>query len=276
MTAGAAPVRRVESTALTGWEGEALGAWTRSWDIPVLEAYEVVSSTNDRAGELGRAGAPPFSVVLAERQSAGRGRSGGTWESPAGMSVLATVLLPPSSEEARLLVPLRVGSAVCRAIEECVPTLVARLKWPNDVLIGERKVCGILCEGGGAADPVAAGIGINVRQHEADFSEGIWRRSISLEDAAGHQVSRSALLGTVIREMKKSLAEPHPTLMVAESREITARDALVGRKIQVVPGPVGVARGIDSRGRLRVETPMGGTRLVIAGAVRVEGWGSTE
>lgn len=274
MTSGGAP-RQVEPTALMGWEGEPSDVWARSWDVPVVEIYDVVSSTNDRARELARTGAPPFSVVLAERQTAGRGRSGGTWESGAGMSVLATILLPPSGG-ARAIVPLLVGLAVCRAIEECAPTLVARLKWPNDVLIGERKVCGILCEGGGAGDPVVAGIGINVRQKEADFYKGIRRRSTSLEDASGRPVSRSVLLGTVIREMKRLLTEPHPSLIDAESREITARDALVGREIQVVPGPMGVARGIDSRGRLRVETPTGETRLVVAGAVRVEGWGSTE
>ena len=130
--------------------------------------YRLIGSTNARARELAAAGAPHGTLVTAAEQSAGRGRQGRTWTAPAGRALLCSVLVrdPPA------LLPLAAGVAVAEAVAEVVAEVVgseARLKWPNDVLVGGRKVAGILVEGRPQEGWAVVGIGLNVAVRHADF-----------------------------------------------------------------------------------------------------------
>jgi len=115
------------------------------WGVPQCSVSRTLASALDAVHELGSQGAPAASVVIAEEQTAGRGRDGRTWYSPPG-GVWLGVLLRPSRAELGVL-SVRVGLAVADAVDALLGRPETRLKWPNDVLLGERKLAGTLCEG---------------------------------------------------------------------------------------------------------------------------------
>jgi BirA family transcriptional regulator, biotin operon repressor / biotin---[acetyl-CoA-carboxylase] ligase len=253
---------------LTHWEGEPVRVWESVWQLPRFEAWSRLGSTNDRLRALALEGAGPFTVVVAEEQTTGRGRAGRRWESPPGLGLWMSVLLRPAAAEAARLAPLIVGLAVCRAFERTAGELSATLKWPNDVLLGERKAAGVLCESVGGRG-VVAGVGINVRQRLSDFPEPLRGRAVSLEMAAGHPVSRAALAGALVQEMRTLLSRPPLRLEGGVAEELARRDALYGREVRVEGGVEGIARGVDTQGRLQVEVAPGRCDAVVAGSVTI-------
>jgi BirA family biotin operon repressor/biotin-[acetyl-CoA-carboxylase] ligase len=258
----------VREERLTHWEGEPVRVWEALWQVPAFEPWDRVGSTNDRLRELAADGASPFTVVIAEEQTAGRGRGGRRWDSPPGHGLWMSVLLRPASAEAGRLAPLLVGLAACRAFERVADGLSPGLKWPNDVLLDTRKAAGVLCES--APDgAVVAGIGVNVRQRLGDFPVEIRARAVSLEMAAGRTVSRAALAGALVAEMRALLARAPIRLEGATAAEVARRDALAGSEVRIDGGPAGTARGIDSAGRLLVEVAPGRVQPVVAGTVTV-------
>lgn len=247
------------------WDGDTADAWGARWSAPRLEIHDRIGSTNDRARELAEAGAEPFTVVIAEAQSAGRGREGRRWESPAGTGLWLSLVAPPREPAARALVPLRVGLAVCRAVEAVAPGTRAGLKWPNDVEIAGRKVAGVLCEATPAG--VVIGVGVNVRP--GGLPPHLAETAVALEQAAGASVDRGELAGRLIAELRELLRAPSLALEGEVGREIEARDVLLGRRVVAATGEVGVARGIAADGALLIEAASGETRRVVAGGVRV-------
>ena len=233
--------------------------------MPRLEIHGLIGSTNDRARELAEAGAEPYTVVIAEEQSAGRGREGRRWESPPGSGLWMSVVAPPREVAARPLVPLRAGLAVCRAIEAAAPGVQAGLKWPNDVQIGGLKVAGILCEAG--AGGVVIGIGVNVRP--GALSPRLADIAVALEEAAGATVDRAALAAEIIRELRELLAPGSLGLEGDIAREVAARDVLLGHRVAAATGERGTALGIGQDGALKVEVAPGDVRRVMAGGVRI-------
>ena len=139
---------------LATWEDKVVQDWERAWGIPRLEAYDSLASTNDRCREMADLGAQAFTSVISREQTAGRGRAGRSWSSPPGLGLWMSVLLRPESPESHALLPILAGVAVCRAIQMVRPEAEPSLKWPNDVQLGGRKVCGILCEGVGGGGVV--------------------------------------------------------------------------------------------------------------------------
>lgn len=260
-------MRGVEGDRLAHWEGRPTPEWEGDWGVPHFEAWSAVRSTNDRVRALAERGLPPFTVVVAEEQTAGRGRAGRHWASPAGLGLWLSVLLPAAVRSGPGPTALLVGLATCRAVERAAEGLSARLKWPNDVLLGERKVAGVLCE----ATPrgVVAGIGINVRQRLLDFDEDLRGRAVSLQMAAGREVSRARLAAALLGELQRLLASPPARLDGALAGELARRDALLGSEVLVEGAGPGVARGIDAAGRLTLEVAPGEVRTVVAGSVSV-------
>jgi BirA family transcriptional regulator, biotin operon repressor / biotin---[acetyl-CoA-carboxylase] ligase len=133
------------------------------WGVAQCSVYRTLPSALDAVHELGSQGAPAASVVIAEEQTAGRGRGGRTWYSPPGGVWLGVLLRPPRAELGVLSV--RVGLALADAVDVLLGRPETRLKWPNDVLLGERKLAGILCEGrwhGETLQWLGLGVGVNV------------------------------------------------------------------------------------------------------------------
>ena len=158
--------------------------------------YETVGSTNTELTELIRQGAAEGTVVLARQQTAGRGRMGRSFQSPAGLGLYGSVLLRSSPEDAPRI-PALAATAVRRAIRRSCG-LSCGIKWPNDLVLSGRKVCGILAEalpGPEGSLWVVVGIGINVCQRREDFLPELRETAASLSMIAGAEIDRAALDG---------------------------------------------------------------------------------
>lgn len=250
---------------LTHWDGEPVHVWASLWSSPLVEVYDVLGSTNDRARDLAKVGAWPFSVVLAEHQSAGRGRGGTSWHSPPGAGLWISALLPESRPQVPH-VPLLVGLAAARAAERVCRSLSVGLKWPNDLYVEGRKVGGILCEHGHG--PVVAGLGVNVRQRKGEFPEAIGHRATSLEAAACGRVSMGDLATELLSQLHRLSSAMTGGLPPEVHRELLERDVLRDRPVITDQVGQGVARGLDGDGALLVERPGGAQVRVVAGSVR--------
>jgi len=209
-------------------------------------------STSDRARTLARSGAPHGTLVTAAEQSAGRGRQGRSWSAPAGGSLLMSVVLrdPPD------LLPLAAGVAVAHVCGED-----ARIKWPNDVLLGGRKVAGILAEGRPQEGWAVLGIGMNVALDVADLPPELHATAATLGLTPG---DIPAVQGRLLHELEATLALDDQALLAAY-REL---DGLRGRPITWTGG-AGVAAGIDGSGRLVVDMDGGGQTALEAGEVHL-------
>lgn len=254
---------------LTAWAGRPIDALRREWGVPRLLALAATTSTNDVARRLAEEGAPPFTTVLADEQTAGRGRRGRVWAAPHGTALLASILLRPAAPrtgkshgdrgDTLSTTPLRVGLALARAIE-IATGVVVRLKWPNDVLAPDgRKIAGILCEGaqGPAGSYVVAGIGVNVSQREADWAADLRSRAASLAQLAASPPDRAALAGALIAALRRAETRFGQPLNEEECAEWAGRDALRGRAVRVDDRLEGTADGITPEGALLLRGPAG-------------------
>lgn len=173
------------------------------WGRP-LHALRSTPSTQAFLHRLAAQGAPEGTVVVADHQTAGRGRYGRRWVAPPGKALLVSILLRPPLPAPRLgEIGLAAAVAVADAIE-ATAGVRARIKWPNDLLVESRKVAGILSEAAlvGEAAHVALGIGINVGQALGDFPPELRDRAGSLSLAGGRPVERGALLGALLAELE--------------------------------------------------------------------------
>lgn len=265
------------SLPLERWEGEAADALAARWGVPGVRLFATVGSTNDEARRLAAQGAPSGTVVLAERQVAGRGRAGRGWDSPAGLGLWLSVILRPGGAGLAGTAPLRIGLAVARGLDPFLGAGAARLKWPNDLQAGGRKLGGILCEGvwepGGLAYLVA-GVGLNVLHAPADFPPEIREGATSVRIAAGREPSRREVASAVVPALGALVGDPLE-LSPGDLAELEARDALRGRRVTVrepvsgAPLAEGTALGVSAEGALLLRTPAGVLREVRSGTVRL-------
>lgn len=181
---------------------------------PLVVFRSSLPSTLDLAHELGESGAPAGALVLADEQTAGRGRQGRTWYSPAETGLWLAVLVRPARPPAGGALAIRAGLATVDAVAEAAPEAAARLKWPNDLMVAGRKAGGILCEARWSGEQlgwVAIGIGVNVR---GPVPAAVREQAIALADVAA-AVTRLALLAALARRIPALDARP-PELDDAE------------------------------------------------------------
>ncbi|WBL36047.1 biotin--[acetyl-CoA-carboxylase] ligase [Tepidiforma flava] len=228
----------------------------------------VVGSTMDLARREAAEGAIHGTAVFTEEQTAGRGRRGRSFFSPAGANIYVTFVLRCSLDIHRTL-PVRVPVAAAAAIRSIVPT--AAIKWPNDVWVGDLKACGMLIDAElGEAGPVAfPGIGINVNFDPASAQPELRGIATSLAAAAGRPIDREALFARLCNELERALDAPLGEVM-ARYREWSM---ILGRDVTVSPvggEPFGArAVDLDETGGLVVERPGGGRETVTAADVTV-------
>ena len=232
--------------------------------------YPSVSSTNDIARQQALLKTPEGTAVIADRQTTGRGRLKRAWVSPQG-NIAVTIVLYPARKNLTYLTMLA-ALAVLRSIEKTTG-LKCQLKWPNDVLINNKKVCGILLESQAEADSVdyaIIGIGINVNMRLADYPE-IAPIATSLADETGRAVSRTVLLRNLFMEMEKIYLR----LQAGESILGEWRDKLVtlGKKIHVRSGDevfTGTAESVADDGSLMLRCDDGKLLKFMAGDVTLK------
>lgn len=239
------------------------GLRTRCFGQRVLSFAEL-GSTNDELRRLADEGAAEGTLVIAELQTAGRGRRGRVWHSPPGTGLWCSLLLRPPPRLPASLVPLLLGTAIARGIRAAagVPAL---LKWPNDVLLAGLKVAGILCEAGRGG--LVAGFGINVNQ---DFFPPELPQATSILLQRGQATDRGLLLQAVLEAaealyLEAGSAGPAPLLAAT-----TPLLSTLGRQVEVqLEGAalVGLACGLEPDGALQLRQKDGTLRLIRAGDV---------
>lgn len=236
---------------------------------------EEVDSTNLWAKDLARSGAPEGTVVLADAQTAGKGRRGRSWASGGGHSIyMSLVLRPDVAPEQASMLTLVMGLAVTKGCRKICPD--TKIKWPNDMVISGKKVCGILTEmgmKGAGIDYVIAGIGINV--NAAEFPEEIRETATSLAIETGRLLKREKIVAAVLEQIsiyyKKFLETGNLINLVDEYNQV-----LVNRESEIrVLDPKGeyrgIAAGINEKGELLVTKEDGTQVAVYAGEVSVRG-----
>ncbi len=215
---------------------------------------------------------PDGLVLLADVQTAGKGRQGRTWTSPPKSGLTFSVLLKPDVKPLRAsTLPLVVGLAVARAVESLILNCPVGLKWPNDLLIEGRKLCGILCEMRAVGDTVrhiVAGIGINVNLPADAIPPDITSIATSLQIAAGHPFVRDEVLGVILRSLEETfcrwLDDDFPSLL----EDIARYDLLRGNRVAIDRGAgllSGTADGIAADGALLVRRDDGIIEPVYSG-----------
>jgi len=257
---------------------------------PIIHRFDEVGSTNDVALEMARKGAPEGTVVLARSQTKGRGRRGRTWLAKPGESLILTTILRPPPERYR-----QMAFVAAVAVAECLEQecgLEPQIKWPNDVLINDRKICGVLTES--ASGAVVIGIGVNVLQ--TDFPEEIANRatSVAIEQictplALSNEVYPSADRPGLPSANGAGCSQPIGVDALAESivrhlfaaYELSFEEILVrwrkyiwglGRPVDVTTegGTItGMITGIDSDGALLIDEDGGIRRVLSADAINV-------
>ncbi len=246
------------------------------WAGKTVYFYESTGSTNAQARKLAEEGAPHGSLIVTDMQTAGRGRRGRSWCSPAGFNIYFSLLLRPDfAPDKAAMLTLVMAHAVAGAIAEETGVL-AGIKWPNDIVIDGKKVCGILTEMTVEQDDiryVVIGTGINVRRQ--DFPPEVADKAICLDEACGRKVERSRLLAAVMKafeedyeavEREGSLAplkDSYEGMLLNRDREVCVLDPKGEYR--------GIARGIADTGKLLVELADGRMRVVSAGEVSVRG-----
>jgi BirA family biotin operon repressor/biotin-[acetyl-CoA-carboxylase] ligase len=205
---------------------------------------------------------PEGALVVADHQTAGRGRLGRTWEAPPGTAILCSLLLKPPPERHAPELSLVAGVAVADMLERATG-LSVQIKWPNDVMLRRRKVAGCLAEGRDGA--VVLGIGVNVNQRSEELPEGAG----SLRTLTGREWDREELLASLLDDLGHRYAEWRAGGLDAVYEGLAPRDFLRGRRVSV-NGTSGVASKIDRDGRLEIEVGHGEHVTVESGEVSYE------
>jgi BirA family biotin operon repressor/biotin-[acetyl-CoA-carboxylase] ligase len=228
-----------------------------------IHVHQQLASTNSEAMSLAQAGAAHGTVVVADRQSAGRGRHARAWFSPPGTNVYCSIIARGISQGRSLSewlswVPLTSALAVAEAVQ-CVADLPLSLKWPNDLLLQERKVGGILCESSlaSATDPIVViGIGLNVNISREAFPEELRPIAASLLEASRQPIDRNHLIAQLLLELEQGLDELRAHGPDRLRRAYMTRCRTLGRRVRVLLGDehelIGTAEAISADGALQV------------------------
>lgn len=243
-----------------------------------IEIYDSIDSTNTRAKELAQEGAVHGTLVAAEEQQTGRGRLGRSWNSPAGVGIWMSLILRPAFPP-RFAPRMTVlaGLAVLRAIE-ATTGLQAAIKWPNDMILNSKKVCGILTEM--QADPdfiefVIAGIGMNVNTPKESFPEELWNSATSLLIESGQPVDRCQLLAAILDALEVLYDEYEASMNFSGIiQEYKENCITLGQPVRVISAAgewEGRAVDLTDDCELVVELADGTRRTVFSGDVSVRG-----
>ena len=238
--------------------------------------FEEIDSTNTYAKHLGEKGTEDGTLVIAESQHAGKGRRGRSWESPGGKDIYMSLLLRPQIQpEHASSVTLVAALSVAKAIGE-VTGLECSIKWPNDLVLHGKKVCGILTEMSSEPDCihyVVVGIGINVNGEQ--FPDGIKDMAGSLYLEGKKTVRRALLVASVMNHFERDyevfckdqslrkLRSDYDSLLINNGKDV--------KIIGIQEEYCGIAQGIDDTGRLLVRMADGTIRKVVSGEVSVRG-----
>jgi BirA family biotin operon repressor/biotin-[acetyl-CoA-carboxylase] ligase len=237
--------------------------------------FDSIDSTNNKAKELAEKGEPEGTVIISEAQTSGKGRVGRQWYSQAYQGICLSVILRPNID--LLSVPL-ITQIACAAI--CKATIKitdgVQIKWPNDLLLGGRKFCGILTESSGEIDKVnyiIVGIGINVNQEKNDFPESLEKKATSLKIETTNYISRKNFVCDIFYELEKMYMEYKENGIMDDVIDYCRKfSSVIGKQIKVERNGTGSrakAVDINNRGELLVEFENGNTESISTGNISI-------
>ncbi|MEJ6643010.1 MAG: biotin--[acetyl-CoA-carboxylase] ligase [Akkermansiaceae bacterium] len=247
------------------WDGEILGELSPEWAGKIIFLPEC-GSTNDEARRLALKGAAHYSLVLTELQTSGRGRRGQAWTCPQGEGLAFSMIMRPKAAPALWSRhALAAGLALAESLDGL--GLSAGVKWPNDVWVDGKKICGILVEAG--ADFVIVGVGLNI--NVPAFPEGLAHPATSIALETGGPVSREEVLISVLQRLRVRLDQidtGFPELMKAWSTRcvLTGNDIELESNGQIMTGRM---EGISANGELLLRTPAGLKKFLQANTIRL-------
>lgn len=242
-------------TSRGSYDGVPAGVIAARLGVPLVVAHDTTGSTLDDAHRLAEGGAPHGAIVLADRQTSGRGRQGRAWESASGQGIWLTLLARDLDAESVGVLAIRLGIAAAAPLDRFAPSPV-RLKWPNDLYVSDRKLAGVLVEArwqGARATWIAVGFGVNVRAPAGPVA------GAALRDG----VERLRILDAIVPALLRAVGESGP-LRPSELEAFAARDLAAGRRCT---SPLaGRVLGLAPDGGLRLQTESG-LRTVHAGSL---------
>lgn len=257
-------------------EKEIASCLKSAWAGRNLEFWKDIDSTNTRAKELGEKGAPHGTLVVAEQQTAGKGRRGRSWVSPAGSSIYMTLLLRPEVEPSRApMLTLLMAYSIAEALRES-EQIDVQIKWPNDLVLNKKKICGILTEMSAEVDYVhyvVIGVGINVNTEE--FPEEIARMATSLRVKLGREFRRAEIISSIMQKFENyyeafckdgnlsCIVDGYNRILVNKDSEVRVLEP--GNEYNAK------ALGIDDTGELIVEKEDKSRTRIFSGEVSVRG-----
>lgn len=239
--------------------------------------YDEIDSTNNYAKKMANEGCPHGTVIVAERQTLGRGRVGRQWQSDNSSGLWFSIVIRPDLEPERVqIITLAASIAVVEGIRKELG-INCGIKWPNDIILDSSKLGGILTELSaepGHVNYVVVGIGINVNQSLTDFDTDLRNKATSIYINTGKKYSRVRLLGSIL----SSFEEIYSVLLEGRAEEIIDRwnrsSVTIGKEVKIVSKDIeyiGTAQSIASDGKLVVKCKDGKTMIVSAGEVQVRG-----
>ncbi|MHB1315882.1 MAG: biotin--[acetyl-CoA-carboxylase] ligase [Christensenellales bacterium] len=239
-----------------------------------LHYFDNLLSTNDKAKELAKEGCPSGTLVIADTQTGGKGRLGRSWVSVPGKGVWMSIVLRPRMHPSQMHKITIIGALAAVQTITVLTGLPVKIKWPNDIMINGKKVCGILCEMSADMDEVdylVMGIGLNANLDSEDFPEELKKIATSLKIESGCPVSRLELASSIanrVCEIMNFLEETGDFSSVVKeykNYEITGRVRAFGSGRDVT----GLAEGIDEDGALVLLTDKGDRLHIISGEISV-------
>ncbi len=238
-----------------------------------IRVFQETTSTNDVVDKLGRDGVKEGVVVFAESQTKGRGRLGRNWVSARGKGLWFSVLLrPPLPPQAATQITVASATAMARALRG-VAGLRVEIKWPNDILLNGRKLCGILTEMTAELDKInfmVLGIGVNVNFHANDFPPELRKIATSIQNETGQTLRRSDVASAILGELDADYARVRSGQFEAIADEWEANCTTIGQNVEIACGNrvvLGRAESLDSEGALLVRTQHGHLERIIGGDV---------
>ncbi len=273
--------RLVEGPADILSESEIASILKTQWAGRKLYCFDTTGSTNTDAKRLGEEGEPHGTVVAADIQTAGKGRRGRSWQTLSGTALAFTLLLRPDfAPDKASMITLVMALSVAEAVEE-ITGAAAGIKWPNDIVMNRKKICGMLTEMTMTPEMdeiqyVVVGAGINVNNAAPeDFQEEVRPTATSLRIETGQQYNRAGLLNKVLLRFEENYAVFLETLDLSGLRDRYQKHLLnMGAQVRVLDPAgeyTGTAEGIDIQGELIVVKDNGERTPVYAGEVSVRG-----
>ncbi|HVM31545.1 MAG TPA: biotin--[acetyl-CoA-carboxylase] ligase [bacterium] len=239
-----------------------------------LQAFKTIGSTNDRALLLGEKGALDGTLLVTERQTKGRGRQGRGWAASEGKGLAFSLILRGNLSHAQAGgLTLAAAVALCLALEEW--KVKPRIKWPNDVYLGKRKVCGILTESRVKQDKMAfavIGMGVNLNQEPADFPKEIRSIATSYRRHKGRPLDRLAFFHRLLHHLERCLGFVRGGQFPRILAEWRKRSYLQGRQVRILQADrvlYGQVTGVDETGALLVRNDFGMIERILAGDVEL-------